>query len=176
MLKFIIAGVFMFALSLVAAPQLKPGDAAPDFSLPDADGKIHTLKEYRGKIVVLYFYPKDDTPGCTAEACNIRDNYAELQKAGLVILGVSYDDASSHRKFAGKYKLPFPLLSDTKKEVAAAYGAKGTLTGFLVAQRKTFLIDKDGKILHIFNKVQTNDHTRQILDILKELHQSPDKK
>ncbi len=156
------------ALSTRAAGDLKPGDAAPDFSLRDAAGVVHHLKDYKGKVVALYFYPKDDTPGCTAQACNLRDNYEALQKAGVVILGVSYDDAESHQKFKEKYDLPFPLLSDVNKETAEAYGARGMLTGFIVAQRKTFLIDENGKILHIFNKVKTDDHARQILDVLNK--------
>ncbi len=154
------------AVSNLTAGELKAGDPAPDFSLRDDAGVVHHLKEYRGKIVALYFYPKDDTPGCTAEACNLRDNYDALKKAGVVILGVSYDDADSHRKFKKKYDLPFPLLSDVDKKTAEAYGAKGMLTGFMVAQRKTFLIDENGKILHIFNKVKTDDHARQILEVL----------
>ncbi len=149
-----------------AGHTLKAGDSAPDFSLKDADGKVHHLKDYRGHKVALYFYPKDDTPGCTAEACNLRDNYTTLKQAGVVILGVSYDDSLSHQKFRDKYNLPFPLLSDVHKKTAEAYGAKGTLTGFLVAQRKTFLIDENGKIMHIFVDVNTKDHARQILDVL----------
>ncbi len=156
------------ALSTRAAGDLKPGDAAPDFSLRDDAGVVHHLKDYKGKIVALYFYPKDDTPGCTAEACNLRDNYQALKKSGVVILGVSYDDTESHQKFKKKYDLPFPLLSDVNKETAEAYGAKGMLTGFIVAQRKTFLIDENGKILHIFDKVETDDHARQILEVLKK--------
>jgi len=150
------------------AGDLKPGDKAPDFSLKDADGKQYQLADYKGKLLVIYFYPKDDTPGCTAEACNIRDNYRQLLDKGISILGVSYDDAESHKKFREKYNLPFPLLSDTAKTVAAAYGAKGAFTGFLVAQRKTYLIGSDGKLLHIFEDVDTKNHTQQILGFLKD--------
>ena len=145
---------------------MKVGDKAPSFELKDGQGKVHKLSDYKGKIVALYFYPKDDTPGCTAEACNLRDNYTLLQDSGIVILGVSYDDSTSHREFSKKYDLPFPLLSDTKKEVAAAYGAKGTLTGFFVSERKTYLIDKSGKIMHIFDDVETGNHAAQIMSVL----------
>ena len=157
----------VFMGTILQAGDLKPGDPAPNFKLKDADGKAYSLTDYKDKLLVIYFYPKDDTPGCTAEACNIRDNYEKLLDAGISILGISYDDAKSHKKFREKYNLPFPLLSDTAKTVAAAYGAKGTFTGFLVAQRKTYLIGKDGKILHIFDDVDTRNHTRQILDFLK---------
>ena len=165
--QIILLGVFIMAATSLAS-NLKPGDKAPDFALKDADGTIYKLADFKGKMVVLYFYPKDDTPGCTAEACNIRDNYQRLQDAGLSILGVSYDDAESHDKFRKKYNLPFPLLSDTAKTVAEAYGAKGTFTGFLVAQRKTYLIGKDGKLLHIFDDVDTKNHTEQILDFINK--------
>ena len=146
---------------------LKPGTKAPDFALKDDQGKTHRLSDYRGKMVVLYFYPKDFTPGCTAEACNLRDNFETLQKKGIVILGVSYDSPQKHKEFKEKYHLPFPLLSDAAKTVAAQYGAKSTLTGFLFAKRITYLIDKKGFVLHVFDKVKTKSHAQQILDFLK---------
>jgi peroxiredoxin Q/BCP len=145
-----------------AATALKPGDPAPDFSLPDAAGNLHKLSDYRGKTVVLYFYPKDETPGCTREACNLRDNYAKLTGRGLVILGVSYDDAASHKQFADKFNLPFPLLADTDKQVAELYGVKGAL----FANRTTFLIGPDGRILAVIDSVDTGDHADQILAAL----------
>lgn len=169
MLNITLMGMMALIALAWAGNTLKPGDPAPDFALKDADGTVHRLKDYSGKIIALYFYPKDDTPGCTTEACNLRDNYQSLLDAGIVVLGVSYDDSVSHKKFREKYNLPFPLLSDTDKKAAEAYGAKGMLTGFLVAQRKTFLIDGDGKILHIFENVDTGSHARQILDIVKKL-------
>ncbi len=147
---------------------LKPGQPAPDFALPDGNGKIHRLSDYRGKMVVLYFYPKDFTPGCTAEACNLRDNYQSLTEKGLVILGVSYDTPQKHQEFASKYNLPFPILSDTTKTVAQAYGAKGGMFGFIGPKRITYLIDEGGRILHVFDKVQTKSHAQQILDFLKQ--------
>lgn len=160
--------ILMIPMMVFGGDLLKPGDPAPEFSLLDSQGKMYKLSDYRGKIVVLYFYPKDDTPGCTAEACNLRDNYDALEKAGLVIFGVSFDDAVSHKKFSEKHNLPFTLLSDTSKTVAEAYGAKGGLTGFIGPKRITYLIDEQGKVLHVFDKVETGDHTRQIFDALEK--------
>ena len=157
----------MFSL-LSAGTDLKVGDNAPYFELKDGTGKVHKLSDYKGQIIALYFYPKDDTPGCTAEACNLRDNYTLLQDSGIVVLGVSYDDSTSHQEFSKKYDLPFPLLSDTKKVVADAYGAKGGLTGFFVPDRKTYLISKAGKIMHIFENVETENHTAQIMLVLRK--------
>ena len=147
---------------------IQTGKKAPDFALKDEQGKIHRLSDYRGKIVVLYFYPKDFTPGCTTEACNLRDNYEALQEKGLVILGISYDSPEKHKAFKEKYRLPFSLLSDSSKTVAEKYGAKGNLTGFLVAKRITYLIDKDGTVLHVFEKVNTKSHAQQILEFLRQ--------
>ncbi len=167
LIKFWIAVLFMFSFA-PGGTDLKVGDKAPHFELKDGQGKLHKLTDYKGKTVALYFYPKDDTPGCTAEACNLRDNYSLLQDSGIVILGVSYDDSTSHQEFSSKYNLPFPLLSDIEKEVAEAYGAKGTFTGFLVPQRKTYLIGKEGKIMHIFEDVESGNHTAQIMSILRK--------
>ncbi len=150
----------------MAGDLLKVGQKAPDFSLSDSNGKIHQLKDYEGKIVVLYFYPKDDTPGCTAEACNLRDNFDTLLSRDIVVLGVSFDDQKSHKKFAKKYDLPFPILSDTEKKVADLYGAKGPITGLLVAKRVTYVIGKDGRILYVIKKVDTKNHASQILSLL----------
>jgi peroxiredoxin Q/BCP len=150
-----------------AADVLEPGMKAPDFMLPDAEGKVHKLSDYLGKTVVLYFYPKDDTPGCTKEACNLRDNFDSLKARNIVILGVSYDDRNSHEEFIQKYKLPFTLLSDTAKIVAEKYGAKGTFG----MKRITYLIGKEGKILHRFDDVDTANHSAQIMAFLKEKKQ-----
>jgi peroxiredoxin Q/BCP len=117
---------------------------------------------------VLYFYPKDNTPGCTKEACSFRDGYSTLQEAGIVILGVSFDSPESHRKFKEKQKLPFILLSDEKKEMAEAYGASGGLLGSLMAKRYTYLIDEHGKIVHIFNKVDVKNHAEEVLQAFSE--------
>jgi thioredoxin-dependent peroxiredoxin len=145
------------------AMPLKVGDLAPDFQLKDEAGKMRTLAEFRGKKVALYFYPKDNTPGCTREACSLRDGYSTLQEAGIVILGVSFDTSESHRKFKDKHNLPFILLSDGKKEVAKAYGASGGLLGALMAKRYTYLIDENGKIVHIFKKVDVSNHAEEVL-------------
>ena len=150
------------------AMPVKIGDPAPDFQVKDDAGAIRTLAEFRGKKVVLYFYPKDDTPGCTKEACSFRDGYSTLQDAGIVILGVSFDSPEAHRKFKEKYKLPFALLSDEKKEVAEAYGASGGLLGSLMAKRYTYLIDEDGKIVHIFKKVDVKNHAEEVLQAFSE--------
>lgn len=141
---------------------------APDFTLPDADGKLHTLSSYRGKKVLLYFYPKDDTPGCTTEACEFRDAYEKLASSGLVILGVSADSVKSHKKFAEKYALPFPLLSDEQKEVCHLYGVwqKKKFMGreYMGIARTTFLIDEKGKIEKIFENVKPKGHASEITE------------
>jgi thioredoxin-dependent peroxiredoxin len=150
--------------------QLKKGDKAPEIISSLADGKKLQLSQYKGKKVILYFYPKDDTPGCTAEACNLRDNYNELLKRSFQIIGVSADSELSHKKFSDKYQLPFPLISDTEKVIIKSYGVWGekkmygkSYEGIL---RTTFIISEEGKIEHIIDKVDTKDHTSQILDLL----------
>lgn len=132
---------------------------ASDFSLPDQAGRMHTLSQYRGQWVVLYFYPKDDTPGCTKEACNFRDSFRELQKFKVVILGVSGDSVESHKKFAAKYHLNFPILSDPKSEVIALYHAK-KLTG---TARMSYLIDPSGEIAKVYPKVNPLTHAGEII-------------
>ena len=147
---------------------LSVGDKAPDFKIKDQNGKTVSLKDYKGKKVVLYFYPKDDTPGCTAESCNLRDNYKALQKKGYEVLGISSDSEKSHLKFIDKYKLPFTLLADTEKEVHNQYGTwvEKSMYGrkYMGTARVTFIIDEKGKIEKIIDKVKTKDHTSQILD------------
>jgi peroxiredoxin Q/BCP len=148
--------------------ELKVGDTAPDFSLLDERGLPVGLKNYLGKkVVVLYFYPKDFTSGCTAEACSFRDDYKPIQDKGAVVIGVSLDSVESHLKFSEKYMLPFTILSDHKKEVAKAYGVLG-VGGFL-AKRVTFIINKDGKITHVFTKVYVKQHSEEVLKALEEL-------
>ncbi len=146
---------------------LKAGDVAPDFSVNDQDGNPIKLSDFKGKKVVLYFYPKDNTPGCTSESCNLRDNYQALQKAGYEILGVSKDNEKSHRKFIDKFELPFTLLADTEKDIHEKYGTwiEKSMYGrkYMGTARVTFLIDEDGKIEEIIEKVKTKDHTAQIL-------------
>jgi len=146
---------------------LQTGDKAPDFNVNDQDGNPVRLSDLKGKKVVLYFYPKDMTPGCTAEACNLRDNYKQLQKQGYEVLGVSTDDEKSHQKFITKEKLPFRLLADTDKQLHDAYGTwvEKSMYGrkFMGTARVTFVIDENGIIEEIIQKVDTGDHTAQIL-------------
>ena len=147
---------------------LQEGVLAPDFALQDQEQVLHNLSDYRGKKVVLYFYPKDDTPGCTKEACSFRDSFGDFRKNGLVVLGVSKDSTSSHAKFQEKYSLPFPLLSDTDTTVIKAYEAWGPkkymgreYEGVL---RITYIIDEEGKILKAYEKVKPQDHAQEILE------------
>lgn len=146
---------------------LKAGDRAPEFSAPDQNGKTLTLKDFAGKKLVLYFYPKDDTPGCTAEACSLRDNYNTLLKQGYSILGVSPDNEKKHQKFIEKYELPFDLLADTDNAVALAYGVwvEKSMYGrkYMGIARTTFIIDEKGIISEVIEKVDTAKHAGQIL-------------
>ncbi|MDH7515052.1 MAG: thioredoxin-dependent thiol peroxidase [Bacteroidota bacterium] len=152
---------------------IQAGREAPDFTLPNAEGKPVRLSDFRGKPVVLYFYPKDNTPGCTKEACDFRDNFARITATGAVVLGVSADTAESHRKFRTKHDLPFELLSDEKHEVLEAYGAweKKSLYGksFLGIVRTTVVIGRDGKVAHVFPKVKVAGHVDRVLEVLKGL-------
>lgn len=155
-----------------AADVLKPGDIAPGFSLNDATGKTHYLSDYAGHYLVLYFYPKDDTPGCTKEACHFRDDMAQLEKLGAHVVGVSVDNSAAHADFTKKYHLPFPLLADTEGQVADSYGALTNLYVFKIAKRYTYLIDPAGKIAKIYKSVDTSNHSQQIIDDLKGLQKS----
>jgi peroxiredoxin Q/BCP len=153
--------------------KLSLGKTAPDFTLPDEAGKKHKLSDYRGKTVVLYFYPADDTPGCTAEACDLRDDYHKYQNAGAVILGVSPDDEASHEKFKKKYKLPFTLLADKDHKVCELYGVWGEKSMFgkkyYGVIRSTFVIDADGKVASVFEKVKAKENNERVLDALNEM-------
>ena len=144
---------------------------APDFSLPDENGAMHSLSQYLGKNVVLYFYPKDDTPGCTTQACKFKDDYSAYEEAGVVILGVSPDSPQSHKKFKNKYHLPFTLLADEEKKVSELYGVWGQKTmfgkNFFGVKRTTYLIGADGKIVKVFNNVKPADNSREILALLQ---------
>ncbi len=144
--------------------ELKIGDVAPDFELPFGSGK-RRLSEYRGKVVVVYFYPKDDTPGCTTEACNFRDNFDDYKSKGIEVIGVSVDSESSHKKFVEKYDLPFVLAADTSKEISKKYNVLGIGT----AKRVTFIINKEGKIAHIYPKVSPKEHANEVMGKIKEL-------
>jgi peroxiredoxin Q/BCP len=149
------------------SPGVEVGQKAPDFELPDASGTRVRLSDFRGKkAVVLYFYPKDDTPGCTAEACSFRDSYEDFQEAGAEVIGVSSDSASSHEKFARRHKLPFTLLSDADGKVRKQYGVPATLG--LLPGRVTFVIDRDGAVRHVFNsQLQATRHVSEALAALE---------
>lgn len=146
---------------------LKAGDNAPKFSTKDQDGKLHKLEDYNGKKLVVFFYPKANTPGCTAEACNLRDNYEALQEKGYELLGVSADSPKRQQNFKEKYDLPFPLLADENKEVINGFGVWGKkkMMGkeYEGINRTTFVIDENGKIEKVIDKVKTKDHAEQIL-------------
>lgn len=153
------------------ASELKVGDKAPDFALKNEGGKTIALKALHGKPVVLYFYPKDDTPGCTKEACGFRDSMASIRKTGAVVLGVSLDDEASHQKFIAKYDLPFSLLVDADKKVSKAYGVyvQKNMYGkkYWGIERSTFVIDPEGKLSAIFRKVKVDGHVEEVLTALK---------
>ncbi|WP_322521444.1 peroxiredoxin [Guyparkeria halophila] len=162
-------GTLVAPLGLAAETPLTVGDAAPAFTLPDQQGESRSLADYHGQWLVLYFYPKDDTPGCTTEACSFRDNINRLIAQDAAVLGVSMDSVASHAEFAREYELPFPLLADPEGEVVERYGA---LSDFLVvkfAKRQTFIIDPVGNIAKIYRKVNPEEHVRDVLDDLKVL-------
>jgi peroxiredoxin Q/BCP len=150
---------------------LEAGDVAPDFSAKDQEGKEVKLSSFHGKKVILYFYPKDDTPGCTAQACNLRDNYDGLLDKGYVVLGVSVDNEKSHVKFIKKFNLPFPLLADTDHAIVESYGvwAEKSMYGktYMGTVRTTFIIDENGLIEKVLHKIDTKNHTDQILGIIE---------
>ena len=152
---------------------LKIGDKAPGFRLPDQSGKEHELKDYLGRWVLLYFYPKDDTPGCTIEACTLRDEFPKFRKMNAAVLGVSADPVKKHAKFAEKYGLPFPLLADEEKTLLNAYGvwAKKKFMGreYMGILRNSYLIDPKGKIAKIYEGVKPKDHAEEVLRDLKAL-------
>jgi len=156
----------------VAAGGLDVGKPAPEFELPDQQGQLHSLEDYRDQWVVLYFYPKDETPGCTTEACEFRDNIFAYRELNAQILGVSLDDVESHRKFAENHGLPFPLLADTEGTTADAYGVKTKMMGWTVAKRQTFLIDPDGNVARHYEKVDPDEHSAQVLADLASLSAS----
>lgn len=165
--------VFTFLLLAASSPlpasDIKEGDPAPEFELSDQNGQLHSLEDYRDQWVAIYFYPKDDTPGCTTEACAFRDNIFAFKELNCQILGISLDDELSHRAFADKYSLPFPLLADTEGTTSDAYGVKTKLFGMTVANRETFLIDPSGNIAKHYDKVDPETHSQQVLADLREL-------
>jgi len=149
---------------------LKAGDKAPDFTSKDQNGEEVSLANFKGKTVILYFYPKDDTPGCTAEACDFRDNYQSLIGKGYEVIGVSTDDSKSHKKFETKYSLPFPLIADEDKSINEAYGVWAEKNNYgkkyMGTVRTTFIIDADGIISKIIDKVDTKNASQQVLDFV----------
>lgn len=169
----IVAALIIFA-ALLTARAARAGDLpevgkpAPGFKLPDQHGRQHSLQDYRGKWLVLYFYPKDDTPGCTQEACAFRDDLHQLSEMDAQVIGVSVDDSESHAEFAKKYNLPFPLLADKNGEVAASYGALLNLGILKLARRFTFLIDPQGNIKKDYLSVETSRHSKEIIEDLKK--------
>ena len=165
-----LTGVIMFFSSQVAqADTPEVGQPAPSFKLPDQNGKIHTLNNFRGKWLALYFYPKDDTPGCTEQACKFRDDLHKLEALGANVVGISVDNTTSHAKFAKEYNLPFPLLADNNGETAAQYDSLLNLVIIKFAKRNTFLIDPDGKIAKIYLSASTSRNSIEVIEDLKKL-------
>jgi len=163
--------LLMLWMGTVSATTPAVGALAPDFVLPDQNGNLHQLSEWRGKWVVLYFYPKDDTPGCTEEACTFRDDLAQLSALDAQVVGISVDTSASHKAFAEKYHLPFPLLADAKAEVATNYGALSDWLVMKVAKRYTFLINPQGKIAKAYLSVNTSRHSADIVNDLRQFRQ-----
>ncbi len=161
-------GLLVFVIGAHSA-ELSIGDQAPAFTLQDQHGRQHALPDYLGRWLVLYFYPKDDTPGCTAQACAFRDDFQQLQRMQVVLLGVSLDSVASHQAFAEKHGLPFPLLSDETGEVAAAYGALWKLGPIRFARRHSFIIDPEGRISRIFRSVKPANNSDEIITELVKL-------
>jgi len=147
---------------------LQAGQKAPEFALKDSKGEVRELQEFYGSPTVIYFYPKDDTPGCTTEACSFRDNYNQFEQQGIQVVGISYDSPESHAEFKEKYNLPFTLLSDSDKTVAEKYGADRGLLNFVGAKRISYLLDKNGTIIKIYPNVTPADHAGDILEDFKK--------
>ena len=157
------------ALPAIADAGVAIGAPAPEFELPDQDGQLHSLEDYRDQWVVLYFYPKDETPGCTTQACEFRDNIFAFRKLNAQILGVSLDDVESHKKFSENHGLPFPLLADSDGKTADAYGVKTKMMGWTVAKRQTFIVDPEGNIARHYEKVDPDEHAAIVLADLEAL-------
>ena len=168
-LLLLVAGLLLWRGTALAADALKAGDPAPVFSLPDQAGKTRSLADFRSKWLVLYFYPKDDTPGCTEQACTFRDDWHKLTAMGAEVVGVSVDDVTSHFAFASKFSLPFPLLADTRGEVAGRYGSITNLGLVKFAQRNTFLIDPQGRIAKVYLSADTSRNSQEVIEDLQKL-------
>jgi len=159
----------VIGISAAHGAELQIGQPAPPFALKDQAGQVHRLADYSGKWLVVYFYPKDDTPGCTKEACHFRDDIVQLHHLGVQLLGISLDDTDSHRQFATKFKLPFPLLADDGGAVAKAYNSYWSFLFIHVARRHTFIIDPTGHIAQIFRDVDPDTHSQQVITAVKQL-------
>lgn len=164
-----ILAVLAFTSIGVANDEAIVGNPAPEFELADQTGQLHSLEDYRSQWVVLYFYPKDETPGCTTEACEFRDNIFAYRDLNAQILGVSLDDVESHKAFAENHNLPFPLLADVEGTAATAYGVKTRMAGMIVAKRQTFIIGPDGNIAKHYADVKPDTHSAHVLADLKVL-------
>mgnify|MGYP001817303499 FL=1 len=165
----LVSGALLALVPGSLAADLKTGDDAPAFELLDQYSRSHKLSDYRGRWLVLYFYPRDDTPGCTTEACEFRDDVVMLKRMGVALLGVSTDDVKSHQEFAEKYHLPFSLLSDAGGEVAREYGSLTSLGPLKLAKRHTFVIDPDSRIAKVYRNVQPKTHSDQVIADLEAL-------
>ena len=161
--------LYFFLITGTSIAEINTGQTAPNFNLQDQNGNWHTLDNYKGQWVVLFFYPKDQTPGCTTEACNFRDNIFEFQKLNTQILGVSLDDIESHQAFSEKYSLPYPILADVNKECATEYGVLGKFMMMTIAKRQSFLINPEGQIVKHYKKVDPDTHTKEVIIDLKQL-------
>lgn len=156
-------------LSIYAGDQPQAGDDAPGFNLQDQNGDWHTLEDYRGSWLAVYFYPKDDTPGCTTEACSFRDNMFAFEAIGAKVVGISVDDVASHKEFSDKYKLPFTILADEEKKVSDAYGVLRSYMLLKIASRQSFIVGPDGKVARHYEKVDPDTHTQEVLADIQEL-------
>lgn len=168
--KYIIYILLFMFFSLSTQAEIKTGDPAPGFELSDQYNKTHKLADYRGRWLVLYFYPKDDTPGCTTEACNFRDDIFRIRNMNAEVIGISVDNTESHARFVEKHGLPFPLLSDGDAQVAKSYGSLMSLGPVKIAKRHSFIIDPEGKIARIYRDVNPGKHSEEIIDDLETLN------
>jgi len=163
----LLIAIIGYRYSAMVSTPLKIGDDAPNFALNDVHGKTHYLSDYLGRYLIIYFYPKDNTPGCTKEACNFRDDFSQLEKLDAKILGISLDDRESHSAFAKQYHLPFPLLTDTNGSVSGNYNALYNFYLIKIAKRRTFLINTEGKIVKIYSDIDVSRHSQEVIDDLK---------
>ena len=168
-IRLLISLIFPFLIIGPSLADINIGQKAPTFNLQDQNGTWHKLEDYKGQWVVLYFYPKDGTPGCTTEACNFRDNIFEFQKLNTQILGVSLDNVKSHQEFSEKYSLPFPILADVDKSCAENYGVLGKFMLMTIAKRQSFIINPDGEIVKHYKKVDSDIHSAEVINDLKQL-------